>query len=112
MTTQHLGMFQKSCLPALVATLALCGVAAADTQPHKLVYHVNCATAEGDLRALNAEKTHTEEQQLEDVTALIPAGALIGLVSGTEQKKLKMLSSNYITIIDNRIAETKAKCNL
>nr|WP_171099265.1 hypothetical protein [Ruegeria sp. HKCCD7255] len=73
---------------------------------------VNCATAQGDLRAIATEKTHAEEKQAESVIAITPAGALLGLVTGTEQKRLKMLSGDYITELDKRAAEIKSTCNI
>ncbi len=73
---------------------------------------VNCATAEGDLRAIAAEKKHAEDKQLESVAAITPAGALLGLVTGTEGKRLQMLSGDYIKQLDARSAEIKAKCGV
>ncbi|MCA0906459.1 hypothetical protein LCM27_08620 [Ruegeria marisrubri] len=72
---------------------------------------VNCATAEGDLRAIESEKKHAEDKQLESVAAITPAGALLGLVTGTEQKRLQMLSGDYIKQLDARAAEIKETCN-
>ena len=73
---------------------------------------VNCATAEGDLRAIAAEKKHAEDQQLESVAALTPAGALLGLVTGKENQRLKMLSGDYIKELNARSAEIKSTCGL
>ncbi|MFY2826416.1 hypothetical protein [Ruegeria sp. MALMAid1280] len=73
---------------------------------------VNCATAEGDLRAIAAEKKHAQDQQLESVAALTPAGALLGLVTGTENKRLSMLSGDYVKALDERAAEIKTKCGV
>lgn len=77
----------------------LCGVVAALTavpavgEPAR--YPVNCATAEGDLRAFAAERKHAQAQQAESILGIRPTGALLGLVAGTEQKRLKMLSGAY-----------------
>ena len=49
---------------------------------------------------------------MESVTALTPAGALLGLVTGTENKKLQMLSGDYVKQLDERSAEIKATCGL
>ncbi|WP_420584091.1 hypothetical protein [Ruegeria sp.] len=73
---------------------------------------VNCATAEGDLRAIAAEKKHAQDQQVESVAALTPAGALLGLVTGTEHKRLSMLSGDYVKALEEREAEIKTKCGL
>nr|WP_321253178.1 hypothetical protein [uncultured Ruegeria sp.] len=71
---------------------------------------VNCATAEGDLRAIASEKKHAEDKQLESVAAITPAGALLGLVTGTEGKRLQMLSGDYVKQLNDRAAEIKSTC--
>lgn len=98
-------------LPALVGLtmVAMSGTAQAQTDP--MTRPVNCPTADGDLRALNAEKAHAQSLQLLNITAVTPAGALLGLITGTETKKLEMLTGEYEQKIDARIAEIKKKCN-
>ncbi|WP_254452873.1 hypothetical protein [Ruegeria atlantica] len=76
------------------------------------VHPVNCSTAEGDLRAIAAEKKHAEDQQVESVIAITPAGALLGLATGTEQKRLTMLSGDYVKKLDERAEEIKATCGV
>ena len=51
---------------------------------------INCATAEGDLRLLNHEKANVAERIGEGVTAVAPAGLVIGLVTGTETTKARV----------------------
>lgn len=97
---------QVAFLALLVAGSAV--HAAGDQKRHP----VNCSTAEGDLRAIAAEKKHAEDQQAESVVAITPAGALLGLISGTEQKRLQMLSGDYVKKLDDRAAEIKAQCNV
>jgi len=46
---------------------------------------VNCATAEGDLRILKSEKSNVAERMAEGVTAIAPAGIVIGVVTDTEK---------------------------
>ncbi|MEX0328850.1 MAG: hypothetical protein AB3N07_09025 [Ruegeria sp.] len=91
-----------------VGLMCLTHVAVAETQRHP----VNCSTAEGDLRAIAAEKKHAEDQQVESVVSILPAGALLGLVTGTENKRLKMLSGDYIKQLDARAAEIRSTCNV
>ncbi len=86
------------------------GVASADATLKR--HPVNCSTAEGDLRAIAAEKKHAQDQQLESVAALTPAGALLGLVTGTENKRLSMLSGDYVKALDERAAEIKSTCGV
>ena len=73
---------------------------------------INCATAEGDIRMLEQEKVHIAQQILEGVTAITPAGIVIGVVTGTEEVKLKVAVGEYDKMIDERIAEIKEKCGI
>lgn len=96
--------------PALAASLLFTLATATNAQTEQKTLPINCATAEGDIRALNAEKEHAKKQQALDVTAITPAGALIGLIAGNENKKLEILSGDYMKQIDARIAQIHAKC--
>ena len=71
---------------------------------------INCATAEGDIRVLENEKAHVAEQIAEGVTAIFPAGLVIGLITGTEGTKVKVATGEYNKMIDKRIAEIKSEC--
>ena len=103
----------KVCLRAFLVGGNLVALSVPATADETLKRHpINCATAEGDLRAIAAEKKHAEDKQLESVAAITPAGALLGLVTGTENKRLQMLSGDYIKQLDARSAEIKAKCGV
>ena len=73
---------------------------------------INCATAEGDLRALEAEKTNVAQQIAAGVTSIVPAGLVIGLVTGTAGAKWNVTTGEYNKMIDQRIAEIKQQCNV
>lgn len=73
---------------------------------------INCATAQGDLRVLQGEKTHTAQQIASGVAAISPAGIVLGALTGTESTKLQVASGDYNTMIDNRIAAIKAVCGV
>ena len=73
---------------------------------------VNCATAEGDLRVLQGEKTHVAGQILEGITSLTPAGAALGILTLTETTKWKVAVGEYNKMLDKRMAEIKAECGL
>jgi hypothetical protein len=73
---------------------------------------VNCATAEGDIRVLQSEKTHVAGQIAQGVTALAPAGIVMGILTGTEGTKLKVAVGDYNTKIDDRIALIKSTCGV
>jgi hypothetical protein len=73
---------------------------------------INCATAEGDIRMLNNEKASVADQIARGVTAIVPVGAVVGIVSGQEGSKFEIASGEYNTMIDKRIAAIRARCNL
>ena len=73
---------------------------------------VNCATAEGDLRLLNHEKVNVAERIAEGITALAPAGIVIGVITWTEPTKYRVAIGKYNDMIDKRIADIKQTCNL
>jgi hypothetical protein len=73
---------------------------------------INCATAEGDIRMLEHEKAHTMDKLSQGVSAISPAGAVIGLAKGTEGTSMKVASGDYNKMIDKRIAEIKARCGV
>ena len=73
---------------------------------------VNCATAEGDLRLLNHEKANVAERIAEGITAIAPAGIVIGIITWTEPTKYRVAVGTYNDMIDKRIAEIKQTCNL
>ena len=46
------------------------------------------------------------------MTAIYPAGLVIGLLTGTEGTKLKVASGEYNGMIDKKIAEIRAACGV
>ena len=77
-----------------------------------LAQPVNCATAEGDIRVLKHEKAHVAEEAANGVMAVAPAGAVLGIVTGTEGDKLRVATGDYNRKIDRKIAEIKGACGL
>lgn len=72
----------------------------------------NCATAEGDLRVLRSEKANVAERIAAGVTAIVPAGLVLGIVTGTEGTKIRVAIGTYNEAIDRRIAEIEAACGV
>jgi hypothetical protein len=73
---------------------------------------INCATAEGDIRMLQHEKAHVAQQIAMGITAIAPAGIVMGVIMGTEQTKLQVATGDYNRMIDQRIADIKMTCGL
>lgn len=96
----------------LASTLAGCATKlereekAAEQQP------VNCATAEGDIRVLRGEKAHVAEQIAMGVTAIYPAGLVVGLLTGTEGTKIRVATGEYNKKLDAKIAEIQRECGV
>ena len=73
---------------------------------------VNCATAEGDLRVLQAEKANLAQRIAEGATAISPAGIVFGALAGTEGTKIQVATGQYNAMIDARIAEIVHTCGI
>ncbi len=73
---------------------------------------INCHTAEGDIRVLEAEKSHVGKQFANGVTAVTPAGVVVGILTGTEGEKLQVATGVYNKQIEQKIAEIKQACGL
>lgn len=73
---------------------------------------VNCATAEGDIRALNAEKAHTSQEIAAGVTSIVPIGAVANMAQGKEGETFKVGTGEYNKALDKKIAEIKKACGI
>jgi hypothetical protein len=81
-------------------------------QEQALQQPINCATAEGDIRVLQSEKSHVAQQATLGITALAPAGIVIGVLTGTEKTKLQVATGEYNQMIDAKIAAIKRTCGV
>jgi hypothetical protein len=73
---------------------------------------INCATAEGDIRVLQSEKASVADRMARGITAIVPAGAVVGLIGGQEGAKFEIASGEYNRMVDQRIAAIRARCDL
>jgi cytochrome c biogenesis protein ResB len=106
---------KKAMMIALAVGLMISLTACASKQKkveQEMKQPINCATAEGDLRALGHEKAHVAEAIAEGVSAIVPAGLVVGLVTGTEKEKLQVATGDYNKMIDKRIADIKKTCGI
>lgn len=102
----------KNLLTVLMIVLMAMAACAPITKQEKqeIAKPINCATADGDMRILQSEKAHVADMIAQGVTAIFPAGAVIGIVTLTEGDKLKVATGEYNRAIDKKIAEIKAQC--
>ncbi len=73
---------------------------------------VNCATARGDLRVLEGEKSHAAGQFAVGVTSITPAGAVLGILTGTEGDKLEYAVGEYNHKIIEKMDLIKRTCGI
>lgn len=102
---------KKISIAVFISVLAACSPMTQQAQ-QDLQKPINCATAEGDIRVLQSEKAHVGQQILSGVTAIVPAAAVIGVVTGTEGGKLQVASGEYNKTIDDKIAAIRKTCGL
>ena len=104
--------FQAGFLGCALLFLGACKGEEYKKNVKELQQPINCATAEGDIRLLQHEKSHVSDQMAAGVTSIVPAAAVVGLITGTEGEKLKIASGDYNRRIDARIAEIKQECGV
>ena len=73
---------------------------------------IDCRTAYGDLRVLQSEKTDLAQRVVEGATAVYPAGAVMGILTGTEGTKISVATGDYDQMIDDRMAAIRRKCGI
>jgi hypothetical protein len=73
---------------------------------------VNCATAEGDIRALKSEKVHASQEMADGVTAIVPVGLVVNVAKGAEGSQVKVATGDYNKMLDDKIAEIKQECGV
>jgi hypothetical protein len=73
---------------------------------------VNCATADGDIRVLRSEKAHVASEIVDGATAIVPAGIVVGILTGTEGTKLRVATGEYNKRIGARIAQIQQECGV
>ncbi len=97
------------CLTILVAA---CASPISQVAKDELAQPVNCDTAEYDIRILEDEKASVLKQIENGVTAVAPAGAVLGILTFTEKEKLEVASGVYNQKIDEKIAEIERECGV
>ena len=97
---------------ALVLSISGCAMQLKKEEKAAEQMPVNCATADGDIRLLRSEKTHVAEQIAMGVTAIYPAGLVVGLLTGTEGTKLQVAAGEYNKKLDAKIAEIQTQCGV
>ncbi len=95
-----------------VATLVAACVRQETRTLQSLDQPINCATAEGDIRALEDAKVSSTTEVVQSISALSPVGIVIGSATGAEGTKVEVGSGDYNRKIDDRIATIKYQCGV
>ena len=106
----------KKLVTVSIALLILGGCSSPDTKQAQqdMAKPVNCATAEADIRSLNAEKAHTSQEIENGVSSIVPISAVANLVEGKgkEGESFKVGTGQYNKALDKKIAEIKKACGI
>jgi hypothetical protein len=73
---------------------------------------VDCARAPQDMKILKSEKASVEKQFFDGVTAVTPAGAVIGILTLQEEDKLEVGIGEYNHKINRKIEEIQNTCGI
>jgi len=95
-----------------VLFLTSCALEFKDQEKRAEQQPIHCATARGDLRVLQSEKSNVAEQIAMGATMIYPAGAVIGLLTGTEGTKYQVATGEYTQTIESKIAQIKSTCGI
>ena len=79
---------------------------------YDLAKPVDCATAAQDLASLKREKASVEKMFFDGVTAVAPAGAVIGILTLQEKDKLEVAIGVYNHRLSRKIEEIQQTCGI
>ncbi len=96
----------------LLIFVAACKSPISQVAERELAQPINCATAREDIRILEQERASAAEMVKSGVSGLAPAGAVLGLITFTEDEKLSVASGTYNRKIDEKIAQIKRECGI
>jgi hypothetical protein len=96
----------------LAIFVAACASPISQQAKDELSSPVDCSTAQSDIRTLEDERASVVKQIENGVTAVVPVGAVLGILSNTEIDKLEVGSHYYNHKINKKIAEIKRECGV
>lgn len=73
---------------------------------------VNCATAQADIKTLQAEKASTMQKIGAGFETVIPISLVVGVASGTEGTNAKIAAGDYNKMIDQKITDIQTQCGV
>ena len=103
---------QRILLFAVVLLLANCSSPTSPLLTETLARPISCPLTRGDIALLEAYRPEFGNRLVVGATAIIPFGAVAGVLSGTEGEKLKYAAGTYNREIDKKIAAIRQQCEL
>lgn len=97
---------------SIVALCAACSAPISQQAGQELAAPVNCATAQGDLRALQSEKASVAKEIANGVSSIVPISLVVNLATGQEKERFEVGTNEYNQMIDKKIAQIKAQCGI
>lgn len=101
--------FNAVVIATLLAGSLACKTISNETK-QDLAKPVNCATAESDIATLEAEKASVGKQIASGVRMILPAAAVIGILSGDYRNRAQVASGKYNAALVEKIAEIRRTC--
>jgi len=95
----------------LVIAIAGCKTISPEAK-YQLGKEVDCSTAEYDIRILEGEKASVAKQALSGVRMVLPASAVMGILSRDYRNRVKVATGQYNKDIDEKIQEIKSSCGI
>jgi hypothetical protein len=97
-----------------VVIIAVILLAGCHTIPQKakddLAKPIDCSTADEDIATLEKERASAGKKLGAGVNMIMPASAVVGILSGDYSDRVKVASGQYNKDIEKKIAEIKAAC--
>ena len=104
-------MKKAALLIGILLLMTACSQVSKNAQ-QDLAKPINCATAAGDIRALNSEKENVGSEIAAGVTSIVPVGLVLNTASGNEGTNIQVATGEYNTMLDKKIAEIKQQCGV
>ena len=105
-------MVNRSMTGFLFLFLASCAPPITQEAKQDLQRPINCTTAQDDIAVLQSEKSNVNQQMLAGVTSMVPAAAVMGLLTGRQQDREEVLTGQYNDMIDQKIYEIRSTCGV
>jgi len=105
-------MITRSTALLIFLLFAACAPPITQEAKEDLQRPVNCATAQDDIALLQSEKANVNQQMLSGVTSMVPAAAVMGLLTGRQQDREEVLTGEYNDKINQKIYEIRNTCGV